>query len=310
MSHRAVVLALGGNAVEDPSRPGVIDESKIDSTARAVATLLEQGYGVVVTHGNGPQVGELQDALLRHGSPLSERLDVLVAMTQGELGYLISKSIRNTTGRQCVGLLTTVVVSEDDPAFKNPTKPVGRYFEEEELEKYRINRALLKEKLVDGKRLYRRLVPSPKPLRVLEAEAIRELLLRGYVVVACGGGGVPVALKQGALRGTYAVIDKDLASSLLATQLDASMLIILTAVDSVMWDYGKPTQRPIARLTVEEAQTRLEQGLFEEGTIAPKIRACAEYTAKTGRDSLITSPEKLEEALKGRAGTRIVGNQK
>lgn len=305
MVSKTVVVALGGNAVEDPLRPGVVDESRIELAARAVGTLLGRGYGVVVTHGNGPQVGELADALFRFGSPLSGRLDVVGAMTQGELGYLISKSIRSVVGRDCVCVLTTVLVSEEDPAFSNPTKPIGRYLEEEELPSNAPPHTQFREKLVGGRRLYRRVVPSPTPLKVFEAEAIRALLEGGYVVVACGGGGVPVAAKDHSLVGLNAVIDKDLASSLLAVQLDAAMLAILTAVEAVMWDYGRPTQRPIARLSAGQAKRYLEQGLFEEGTMAPKIRACVEYTMKTGRGSLITSPEKLGEALEGRAGTWI-----
>lgn len=305
MNRNTVVVALGGNALEDPRRPGVIDESRIDSTSRVVGSLLKRGYGVVVTHGNGPQVGELQEALLAAGSPLAERLDVLGAMTQGELGHLISKSVRNTTGRGCAVVVTHVLVSEDDPAFTNPTKPIGRYYSAQELAQRGLKPSGFTEKLVDGRRLYRRVVPSPRPLDIVEADAIRALLELGYVVVACGGGGVPVVKRNHAFEGVQAVIDKDLASSLLATLLDATMLIILTAVDSVMLDYGKPTQRTISKLSVAQAKRYLEEGVFDEGTMAPKIRACVEYTSKTGRSSIITSPERLEEALEGKAGTTV-----
>ncbi len=306
MSGAVAVVALGGNALQDPLDSGGINESRLELTARLVGFLAEQGYSVVVTHGNGPQVGEIHEAFLKSNPSLSTRLDVLVAMTQGQLGYLLAKSIGALNHRKCVAVCTTVVVSEDDPAFLDPSKPIGRYLDEEEWSKLSSMDLKFKSTNRGGKTLYRQVVPSPYPRHILELDAIRALLESGHVVVACGGGGIPVIRVNGAFRGVNAVVDKDLASSLLARELKASVLIILTAVESVLLDYGKPNQQPIRRLSVAQAERYLSQGVFEEGTMAPKIRACVDFTKATSHESLITSPEALAAALKGIAGTHIV----
>lgn len=306
MNKRIAVVALGGNAIEDPRDGGEPDSSRIMFTAQTVGSLLREGYSVVVTHGNGPQVGELQGALLRVGSTLASRLDLLVAMTQGEIGSLLAEGIRNVTRNECVVVLTSVVVSKDDPAFSKPTKPIGRYLDEAESAALARRGLIVREQCVDGRRVYRQVVPSPMPLDVVELRVIRALLDVGNVVIACGGGGIPVVTANGGFTGVNAVIDKDLASGLLAERLGASKFIVLTSVDAVMMDYGKPTQRPIPRLSVSQAEKLLNEGAFEEGSMAPKIMACAKYTKTTKNDSIITSPERLRDALKGLAGTRIV----
>ncbi|SRR5579875_111327 len=309
MSNRVAVVALGGNAIEDPRGGGGLDSSRIVFTAHTVGFLLREGYGVVVTHGNGPQVGELQGALLRVGSTLASRLDLLVAMTQGEIGQLLAEGIRNVTHNECAVVLTSVVVSKDDPAFSRPTKPIGRYLDDAESAAL-VRRGLsVREQYVDGRRMFRQVVPSPMPVDVVELDAIRALLDKGNVVIACGGGGIPVITANGGFTGVNAVIDKDLASGLLAERLGASMFIVLTAVDAVMMDYGKPSQRPIPMLSVGEAEKLLNEGAFEEGSMAPKIMACAKYTKTTKNSSVITSPERLRDALKGLAGTRIVATE-
>jgi carbamate kinase len=306
MSKRVAVVALGGNAIEDPSGGGKPDAARIMFTAQIVGFLLGEGYSVVVTHGNGPQVGELQAALLKVGSPLASRLDLLVAMTQGEIGQLLAESIRSVTRAECVVVLTSVVVSKDDPAFSKPTKPIGRYLDEVESAALARQGLSVRELHVDGHRVYRQVVPSPSPIDVVELQAIRVLLEQGSVVIACGGGGIPVIRVNGGFTGVNAVIDKDLASGLLAEKLGATFFIILTSVDAVMMDYGRPSQRPIPRLSVSQAERLLSEGAFEEGSMAPKVLACAKYTRATKNDSLITSPERLRDALKGFAGTRIV----
>ncbi|MEM3710524.1 MAG: carbamate kinase, partial [Thermoprotei archaeon] len=184
------VVALGGNAIEDPTRQGRLDEARISLTAQSVDLLVREGYSVVVTHGNGPQVGELQEALLKLGSPLASRLDLLVAMTQGEIGYLLAESIRRVVRRESVTLCTGVLVSRDDPAFLKPTKPIGRYLNESEKEALLRLGLKVKELHVDGHKVYRQVVPSPLPIDVVELSAVKTLLENGYIVIACGGGGI------------------------------------------------------------------------------------------------------------------------
>jgi carbamate kinase len=308
LSVRKVVVALGGNAIEDPAGNTGIDFSRVTRTASVINRLSQQGYLVAVTHGNGPQVGEILRFFLKEKHPLSSSLDVMGAMTQGEIGYVLCQAIQNATGKTCVVVNTRVLVSAADESFAEPTKPIGRYLTETEAEELRRLGYRVKSFLVNGSTVFRQVVPSPRPLSVLEKDVIRNLVEAGTIVVACGGGGVPVVIQDGKIVGVNAVVDKDRASAKLASAISADLLIILTDVESVMIDYGKPTQRPVSKLTVEEAEQLIRKQYFPEGSMGPKVEACTEFVKQSNGKAIITSPEKIDDALSGLAGTIVVGN--
>jgi carbamate kinase len=276
-----------------------------------IAQIVERGHRVVVTHGNGPQVGFIirRSELARHElHPVP--LDSCDADTQGAIGYMIQQSLENEFVRRgirksAVALVTQVEVDAASPAFEHPTKPIGALMDETTARARAAQEGwTIKE---DAGRGWRRVVPSPEPLAIVELDAIRALADAGFVVTAVGGGGIPVVRgADGTLRGVEAVIDKDLSSALLATLLGADQFVISTAVCRVCLDFGTPRQRPLDRLTMEEARRHLAEGQFGEGSMAPKIRAVLRYLEHGGREAVITCPEELEEAVEGRAGTRIV----
>jgi len=280
--------------------------------------IIKEGYELVITHGNGPQIGFL---LLR--SHFSRNLLPEIpleggnAMTQGEIGYMISETLTNilrekNIEKEAVAVLTRVLVSPFDPSFKRPTKPIGPFYSRAEAaELQKKYQWVMKE---DAGRGFRRIVPSPKPLDILEKEAIKDLLDKGSVVIACGGGGIPVVREDGVpterkaitYRGVASVVDKDLASSLLATLIQASLFIISTAVDRVYLNYGQANQRPLFVLTTKEAKRYLKEGQFPEGSMGPKIKSAIRFLESGGEEVIITSPEKIGMALKGKAGTRVI----
>jgi len=257
---------------------------------------------LVVTHGNGPQVG---NELLRHERAADEApplpLYLAVAQTQAEIGALIESELEPVAGRPVACLLTHVLVAEDDPAFEEPTKPVGPFYSEERARELERDRGW--QVLHDAGRGWRRVVPSPRPLEVVELDAIRALLHSGAIVVACGGGGIPAARRGAHLAGLDAVIDKDRASALLARELEADRFVILTEVPAVYRDFGTDAQEELRTLSVAEAEALVHE--LAAGSMQPKVEACVDFVRATGNEALITSPASLADALAGDSGTRI-----
>ncbi len=309
---RLAVVAIGGNSLIKGDRRTVPDQfAATRETAVHIASMIKAGWDVVITHGNGPQVGfillrsELASHVL-HTVPL----DSCGADTQGALGYMIQQCLYNEFLRQKIDrraatVVTQVVVDAHDPAFTNPTKPIGPFFDEEKARRYASERGWVVRE--DAGRGWRRVVPSPRPLEIVERDAILHLAQSGYAVIAVGGGGIPVVREaDGQLRGVEAVIDKDYASALLATTLRADLFLISTSVDRVAINYRQPGEQFLARLTVGEAARHLADGQFPAGSMGPKIEACLQFLQQGGRRAIITSPERLAAALRGRAGTHIV----
>jgi len=295
-----IVIALGGNAL---GRGTVVEQlSALRQTCAAIAPLVREGE-VVITHGNGPQVG---NELLRQERAADEvpplPLYLAVAQTQAEIGALIETELAAASSRQVACLITHVHVDPDDPAFASPSKPIGPFYGAEQADT--LDRERGWQLVEDAGRGFRRVVPSPEPLEIVEIEAIRTLAASGAVVVACGGGGIPVVNRDGYLKGVDAVIDKDRASALLAAQLKAERLVILTQVPAVYRHFRKSSQEEIRGLSANEAEALLPD--LPEGSMRPKVEAAVEF-ARTGGETLITSFEALADALKGRAGTRIAG---
>ena len=298
------VVALGGNALMRPGERGTAAEQRANlrEAAAALRPLLAEP-GLVITHGNGPQVGnELirQERAAEEAPPLP--LYLAVAQTQAEIGALIESELSPVAGRPVVCLLTHVLVAEDDPAFAEPTKPVGPFYDEakaQELERERGWRVVH-----DAGRGWRRVVPSPAPLEVVELDAIRSLLASGSIVVACGGGGIPATKRGEHLAGIDAVIDKDRASSLLARALGADHFVILTEVPAVYAGFGTDAQEELRELTPEQAEALVPE--LAAGSMRPKVEASVDFVRATGHDALITSPAALGDALEGRTGTRIM----
>ncbi|PKM73947.1 MAG: carbamate kinase [Firmicutes bacterium HGW-Firmicutes-16] len=311
MKKKRIVIALGGNALGN-TLPEQMEAVKV--TAKAIVDLLEDGCEVIVAHGNGPQVGMINNAM----SALSREdvkqpvvpLSVCVAMSQAYIGYDLQNALReelfnrNIHDVPVTTMITQVRVDENDPAFLNPSKPIGQFMSLEQAmslgEQYGY---IVKE---DAGRGYRRVVASPKPAEIIEIDAIRSLVNSGQLVIACGGGGIPVIKKGNHLKGASAVIDKDFASELLAEELDADFLIILTAVEKAAVNYGKPDQKWLADITIAEAERYIEEGHFAPGSMLPKVQAAVKFaSSKEGRTALITLLEKASEGISGKTGTRI-----
>ena len=310
MSKR-IVIALGGNALGNTAAQQL---ELVSLTAKPIVDLIAAGNEVIIAHGNGPQVGMIQNAFAayRKQEPSADvmPLSMCVAMSQGYIGYDLQNALKeellNRGLQQGVAtVLTQVVVDADDPAFKTPTKPIGAFMTKEEAEK------MAREKgwnvAEDAGRGWRQVVASPKPMAVVELTTIRALTDAGMVVIACGGGGIPViAVERHHLKGAAAVIDKDFASELLAEQLNADMLIILTAVDKVAVNFSKPDQKWLDSLTPEEARAYMAEGQFAPGSMLPKVEAAVKFAeSKPGRTALITLLEKARDGIDGRTGTRI-----
>ncbi|MEF8856039.1 MAG: carbamate kinase [Haloplanus sp.] len=304
-SGERMVVALGGNTLLGQHGPWTAEEQRaaVRRTARRIAETLDAETDLVLTHGNGPQVGNLLLQQERAEETPQLPLDVLVAETQAQIGYLLQQALDNERAQAAAAmtLVTQVVVDGDDPAFDEPTKPVGPFYTEAEAaEKPFETRAVS-----DGKRSYRRIVPSPEPVDVVEAAEIAELVARGKTVVCAGGGGVPVVRDDG-LRGVEAVVDKDRTSQLLATALDADVLVVLTDVEHAYVNYGEADQRPLERVEAASLRDHLDAGEFEDGTMQPKVEACVRFVEAGGERAIITIPARLADALVGDAGTRVV----
>ncbi len=311
MNKKRIVLALGGNALGN-TLPEQMAAVKV--TARAIVDLIEEGHEVVISHGNGPQVGMINNAMaaLSRENPAQPNtpLSVCVAMSQAYIGYDLQNALREElrnrgiTDKPVVTMITQVRVEEEDPAFQTPSKPIGHFMTKEQAdiaaEKYGY---IMKE---DAGRGFRRVVASPKPAQIVEIDAIRTLVDAGQVVISCGGGGIPVTLKGNHLKGASAVIDKDFASCLLAKELDADYLIILTAVEKVALRFGQPDVEWLSDLSVQDALRYAEEGQFAAGSMLPKVLAAAEFAgSKPGRTALITLLEKAKDGIQGKTGTII-----
>lgn len=309
---KRIVIALGGNAL-GTSLPEQMKAVKI--TAKAIVDLIEQGHEVAIAHGNGPQVGMIQNAMTQLVRSDPDRyvpcpLSVCVAMSQGYIGYDLQNALREEMldrgiSKGVATVLTQVEVDPEDPAFDHPTKPIGAFMTKEEAD--RLVRERQYDVVEDSGRGYRRVVASPKPVSIIEIGTIQSLLDTDHVVVACGGGGIPVFRTQGHhLKGAAAVIDKDFAASRLAQQLDADVLIILTAVEKVAIRFGTPEQTDLDELTPDLARKYIRQGEFAPGSMLPKVEAAVEFAESgPGRSALITLLGKASEGIAGRTGTRI-----
>jgi carbamate kinase len=310
---RTAVVAIGGNSlIKDKQHQTVRDQYiAAGETCWHIASMIQDGWNVVIGHGNGPQVGFILRRSELAAHELHEvPLDVCGADSQGAIGYALAQNLENDFGRlgldkHAVAVVTQVEVAADDPAFTHPSKPIGSFMEEAEALRRRDEGWAVVE---DAGRGWRRVVPSPAPLRIVEEEAIRSLVDAGFVVVAVGGGGIPVVADgEGNLVGIAAVIDKDLACSLLATCVDAELLLITTSVEHVCLDFGTPRQRPIERMTLAEAGRYLAEGVhFAEGSMAPKIQAVIGFLERGGGRAIVTDPDNVERALAGRTGTLVV----
>jgi len=308
----SMLIAVGGNSLIRAGETGTIAEQWANSrrTAAAIVDLIRAGHRMVITHGNGPQVGaQLLRSERASDQVPGQTLDVCGAASQGEIGYLLSQSLRDELAAAklsvpVVSVVTQTVVCADDPAMRHPTKPIGPFYSREQAEER--HRQLGWQIVEDAARGYRRVVPSPEPIEIVELDVIRSLMRRGVLVVACGGGGIPVVSRNGELHGVEAVIDKDRASALLASQLGVDIFAISTDIDFVYLDYKKPTQRPLRSITASELEKHSKSGHFPAGNMGPKVESALRFLKAGGKQVVITSYEHLTEAVHGRMGTHVV----
>ncbi len=315
MKQRIALIAFGGNALLPENQRGLQEEQLQNArhAARLMVHIVRKGYELIIVHGNGPQVGNLliqMEEAVTKIPPFS--LDVCDAMTEGSMGFMLEKAVINelrthSIDKDVATIVTQVIVDRNDPAFANPTKPVGPFYT-----KYRAQ-TLAREKkwsmVEDAGRGYRKVVPSPKPIDVVPKWIIRDLVSAGRIVIAAGGGGIPVIINsRGLFEGVEAVIDKDYAASLIAREVKVDLFIILTGIERVFLNFGTPEQKPIERMTIEQAQEYLAQGQFPRGSMGPKIEAAIEYITAGGKEVLITSASHLKAALINRSGTRITAS--
>ena len=308
---KRIVVALGGNALGNTPEQQL---ELVKGTAKPIVDLVEKGYDVIIGHGNGPQVGMINLAMEfsanKGGNTPYMPFPECGAMTQGYIGYHLQQAIQDELKargikKSCATVVTQVVVDEADPGFQNPTKPVGSFYTKEEAD------AIAAEKgftfVEDSGRGYRRVVPSPIPKRIVEIETVEQLVCAGVIVITVGGGGIPVVETESGLKGVAAVIDKDRASSLLARDVKADQLIILTAVDRVCVNFNKPDQRELPSMTLAEAEEYIKQGQFAPGSMLPKVQSCMDFVASNthGGTALITSLSRAAEALDGKTGTVV-----
>jgi len=312
MKRKIALVAFGGNAILPENSRGLQEEQmrNAQKAARLMISIVRKGYELIVVHGNGPQVGNLliqMEEAVTKIPPFT--LEVCDAMTEGSMGFMLEKALVNELRRASIDkevatLITQVIVDRHDPAFAHPTKPVGPFYT-----KYRAQTLMRSKKwtmIEDAGRGWRKVVPSPRPIDILPKRIIRDLVHSGRIVIAAGGGGIPVIINgNGLFQGVEAVIDKDFAASLLAREIKADLFIILTSIDRVYLNFGRPDQKPIDVMTVEEARRYLEEGQFPPGSMGPKIQAAIEYIEGGGQEVLITSANYLRAALINRAGTRI-----
>ncbi len=307
---KKIVIALGGNAILEAGQEATYENqyNNVEKTSSLIASLVKEGYKLVINHGNGPQVGNLllQNDLTEKTVP-SLPLYILTAETQGFIGQMLQESLENKfmeegIKKEIACLLTRVEVSKDDPAFLDPTKPVGRFYNEEEYKRIKEEKSWQIKK--DSNRGYRRVVYSPKPISIVEKDTIKSLLDLDRLVIAGGGGGIPMVRENNRLKSIEAVIDKDLTSCKMAELIDADILMILTDVDHVFINYGKESEKKLTDVSVQKLEEYLHRGEFAKGSMLPKVEAALEF-AKLGKVAYITSLDKAKEALEGRVGTRV-----
>lgn len=309
-----IVIALGGNALGNTPEEQM---DRLESVAKIIVKLIKEGNEIVLTHGNGPQVGQISLAM----EYASTKVDTPImpfaecgSMSQGYIGYQLQQALQDEMERQkvkkdCVTLITQVLVDASDSAFKNPTKPIGAFYSLEEAKKEEKEKGYTF--MEDAGRGYRRVVASPKPIDIIEKRAISKLIDSGIVVIACGGGGIPVIKndKHELLEGVDAVIDKDLSSALLAKLIDADKLLILTSIDKVYLNFGTDKQVGLSKITVDEAKKYIQNNEFAKGSMLPKIEACIAFTENTNKEAIISSLENASLALEDNIGTKIVGGK-
>lgn len=310
---KTAVVALGGNAISRKDMPDTIaNQFRLTrESLSAILPLIKAGYNIAITHGNGPQVGNaiLRVELARDRTPVLP-IGICVADTEGGIGYMIAQSLQNRLLRENIDravatIVTQVVVDRNDPAMANPTKFIGQFYTEEDAKRFAAERGWTVKQ--DGDRGWRRVVGSPQPQRIVEGEVIRAMVEDGVIAIAAGGGGIPVYIEDdGTYEGVDVVIDKDRASAVLGHAIGAEMLLILTAVDQVAINFGKPNQRPLAKITAAEAQRYLDEGHFPDGSMGPKIDAAIQFIEGGGRQVLITSIDKADAALRQQDGTWIL----
>jgi carbamate kinase len=308
----SILIAVGGNSLIRAGEKGTVAEEVANArrTAAAIVGLVRSGYRIVITHGNGPQVGaQLLRSERTSDQVPGQTLDVCGAASQGEIGYLLAQALRRELSAAklpvpVVGIVTQTVVSASDPAMRHPTKPIGPFYSRADAEE---KKRLFGWSIVeDAARGYRRVVPSPEPVEIVELEVIRDLVQAGVLVIACGGGGIPVVRANGGFQGVEAVIDKDRASALLAGELGVHVFAISTDTDFVYLDYKKPAQRPLTCVGAEELESYFRAGHFPPGNMGPKIESALRFLRHGGKEVIITSYEHLCEAVAGKAGTRIL----
>lgn len=310
MSKR-IVIALGGNALGNTPEEQL---ELVKNTAKPIVDLVKEGYEIMIGHGNGPQVGMINLAM-EYASQGEVNTPAMPfpecgAMSQGYIGYHLQQAIGNELRRQgidksCAAVVTQVVVDEKDPAFENPTKPIGAFYSKEEAEKIEKEKGYVF--VEDAGRGYRRVVASPKPVEIVESDIIESIVSEGNIVITVGGGGVPVIKTEEGLKGVPAVIDKDSSSAKLAQMLDADMLVILTAVEKVAINFNKPNQEELSSMTIAECDKYIAEGHFAKGSMLPKVEACKKFVEESNKDAVavITSLEKAAQAIKGETGTVI-----
>jgi carbamate kinase len=313
---KRLVVALGGNAISAPGKVGDINEqfAQVSQTAEVLCDAIERGYHLIVTHGNGPQVGNiLRRVELARSELYPIPLEVCVADTQAGMGYMIAQCLSNAMNRRnltcdVTAVVTTVMVDADDPAFQEPSKAIGPVLTAAQAETHRTKDGW--QVRDEGKGRFRRVVPSPLPRKIIEMPAIDQLVNSGQIVVCCGGGGIPVAVdSMGRVRGVAAVIDKDRTTGLLARYLEAPTLVILTAVEYACINYGQPNEQRLEQITADEAETHLNAGQFGAGSMRPKIETAIDFVRNSSYDdalSIIAHVDHFAEALDGKSGTRIV----
>ncbi len=312
MKRKIALVAFGGNAILPNSQRGLQSEQMKNAkkAASLMVHVVKKGYDLIIVHGNGPQVGNLliqMEEAVTKIPPFS--LEVCDAMTEGSMGFMLEKAIinelrKNSVDKEVATLITQVVVDREDPAFENPTKPIGPFYS-----KYRAQQLAKQKKwtvIEDAGRGYRKVVPSPKPIDVVPKRVIRDLVHSGKIVIASGGGGIPVIINgRGLFEGVEAVIDKDYAASLIAREVKADLFILLTNVERVYLNFGKSDEEPIETMTIKQAEEYLSQGQFPAGSMGPKIQAAIEYIKGGGKETLITTANQLKAALINRSGTKI-----
>jgi len=312
---KKIVIALGGNAIKQWDQKGTAEEQfeNVRKSCSHIVRIIRRGYEIVLTHGNGPQVGNLliqQEEGSKAVPP--QPIDLCGAMTQGQIGYMMQQALLNELkdarlDRNVVTLVTQVMVDRDDPGFRNPTKPVGPFYSKAQKDKYERETGHIFKKINAKGDYYRRVVPSPDPLRILEAKMVKELLDSGIIVIASGGGGIPVILdEEGHVHGIEAVIDKDLAGEKLAESVGAELFMVLTDVDKVYLHYGTKKQRGLKKLALDQAKQYLGDGHFPSGSMGPKIEACIRFIEYGGERAIVTSLDRAVEALDGKEGTHIL----